>query len=81
MKHINYLLLGIFNVIHALFHLIQFIQSMLLLSVSFEEHENESLIEHILHNPFVNFIWLSIGIISLYLGIKDYLHHKKHKCH
>lgn len=74
--------LGLFNLMHAMIHIIQFIQSLLLVTVSATSHgENETLIEHILHNPILNILWAIIGLFTLYLGIKDFIHHKncKHK--
>lgn len=79
MKYASYIFIGVLNVIHALSHLLQFIQSMLLISVSTHKH-HDTWIETMLHNPYTNILWLVIGITSLYLGIKDYRHHKKHKC-
>ena len=78
-KYIALISIGIFNTLHASIHIIQFIQSMLLLSTNLEEHENESMIEHLLHNPILNIIWAIVGVFTLYLGIKDYLHHKNCK--
>lgn len=78
-KIIALISVGIFNTLHASIHIIQFIQSMLLLSTNIEKHENESIIESILHNPILNIIWAIVGIFTLYLGIKDYLHHRKCK--
>lgn len=79
-KYIALISVGIFNTLHASIHIIQFIQSMLLLSTNIEHHhENESLMESILHNPILNIIWAVVGIFTLYLGIKDYLHHRKCK--
>lgn len=78
-KIIALISVGIFNTLHASIHIIQFIQSMLLLSTNIETHENESLIESILHNPILNIIWAIVGIFTLYLGVKDYLHHRKCK--
>lgn len=78
-KYITLISLGVFNTLHASIHVIQFIQSMLLLSTNLEEHKSESMIEHLLHNPILNIIWAIVGIFTLYLGIKDYLHHKSCK--
>lgn len=71
--------LGIVNLIHASLHIIQFIQSMFLLTVSVQKHENETGLDKIMHNPIFAFIWAGIGFITIYIGIKDFIHHKKHK--
>ena len=65
-----------------MFHLIQFIQSMLLVAYSVEVHNNDSWIDKITHSPVFAVIWAVIGIITLVIGIKDFIHHrncKKHK--
>lgn len=64
--------LGGMNVIHAALHLIQFVQSVLLVSGGLD-------IEHILHNPIITGFWGLVGIVSLIIGIKDFRHHKN--CH
>lgn len=76
-KYIALISIGIINTLHASIHIIQFIQSMLLLSTNIEKHENESIVESILHNPFLNILWAIVGLFTLYLGVKDYLHHRK----
>lgn len=78
-KYIALISIGIFNTLHASIHIIQFIQSMLLLSVNIEEHNHGSTIEKILHNPFLNILWGVVGLFTLYLGVKDYLHHRNCK--
>jgi hypothetical protein len=67
--------LGSVNVIHALLHLLQFIQSVLLGLSSVEETP----LHDILTNPIVSAFWALIGIFTLYIGIKDFNHHKD--CH
>ncbi len=64
--------LGGMNIIHATLHLIQFFQSLLLLSGS-------HYLESILHNPIFSFFWGIVGVVSLVLGIKDFKHHEKCK--
>ena len=71
---------GVFNFLHGIFHIIQFVQSMLLVAYSVEhEHVNESWIDKIMHSPVFAIIWAFIGIITLVIGIKDYRHHRKCK--
>tara|TARA_Y100000034_G_scaffold29728_2_gene36231 strand:+ start:5795 stop:6043 length:249 start_codon:yes stop_codon:yes gene_type:complete len=69
--------LGLINLLHAGMHLIQFIQSVLLLGASIEHHHEDGFLDKILHNPMVNALWAVIAIFTLYLGIRDFKHHKK----
>lgn len=68
---------GILNLLHGLTHIIQFIQSIFLVTYSLEPHEYHSAIDRLMHNPFLALLWAIIGIISLIIGIKDYNHHRK----
>ncbi len=77
-KHIVLISVGVLNVLHGSFHLIQFIQSMFFVAYATHEHDhNESFIEKVMHNPIFALIMGIIGIITLVIGIKDYRHHKK----
>ncbi len=67
---------GILNLLHGLTHIIQFIQSVFLISYSMEDHHQHSWIDSMLHNPILAFIWAVIGITSLVIGIRDYRHHR-----
>jgi len=58
--------LGLLNFIHGMFHIVQFIQSVILIS---ETHET--------HSVWFSILWAGIGLLSLIIGVKDYLHHKK----
>jgi hypothetical protein len=69
---------GLANLIHGGLHLVQFLQSLILLKESTETH-GEDFPDNILHHPIFAFIWAIIGIFTLYIGIKDYIHHKKCK--
>ena len=74
--------LGIINLLHAGLHIIQFIQSLFLVSMSVEyhhHHHDESFLETLLHNPVFALIWGIIGILTLIIGIKDFKHHNKCK--
>ena len=72
--------IGVMNLLHASSHIIQFIQSALLVTSSVtHEHSDEGWFETILHNPILNIIWALIGIFTLYIGIKDFKHHNKCK--
>ena len=70
---------GVLNLLHGLTHIVQFIQSMFLITYSIESHENQSCIDGLMHNPILALIWAIIGIISLVIGIRDYRHHKNCK--
>jgi len=73
---------GVLNFLHGMFHIIQFIQSMLLVAYSVEgEHTHESWIDKIMHSPVFAIIWAFIGILTLIIGIKDFIHHRKCKKH
>jgi hypothetical protein len=69
---------GVLNLLHGLTHIVQFIQSMFLITYSMEVH-NQSWIDGLMHNPILALIWAIIGIISLVIGIRDYRHHKNCK--
>ena len=75
-KSILLILLGSLNLIHGIFHVLQFLQSIFLVAYSMDGH-NHSWIEEIIHSPIMSFIWAIIGIFSLIIGIRDYRHHKK----
>jgi hypothetical protein len=68
---------GVLNLLHGMFHVIQFIQSMLLVAYSVEDHHHESLIDKIMHSPIFAIVWAIVGILTLVIGIKDYRHHKR----
>lgn len=74
MKNKSYVLigLGVTNIIHALLHFLQFLQSLLWMS----QGHNEQL-DNLLHSPFFSIIWFFVGIVSLYIGVKDFRHHRK----
>jgi len=71
---------GLLNLVHGLFHVIQFIQSMLLVAYSSDHShvgEDDSWIDVIMHSPIFAIFWAIIGIVTLIIGIKDYRHHRK----
>lgn len=71
--------IGSLNLIHGILHILQFIQSVLLVSTSVSEKHTG--IDALLHSPILSVIWAIIGLVTLYIGIKDFKHHKNHKCH
>ena len=73
----SFLLIGLggINILHAGLHLLQFVQSVILVTSSANcEHETG-----LLHNPIFNLIWAVVGLLTLYVGIKDFKHHNH--CH
>lgn len=71
---------GVLNLFHGLFHLIQFVQSMFIVAYSTQEHHhqhNESFIDNIMHSPIFALIMGIVGILTLVIGINDYRHHNK----
>lgn len=64
---------GTLNVIHAGTHIIQFVQSIFLVSYS-NGHNHDWL-----HSPWMSGLWGLVGLSTLLIGIKDYNHHKKCK--
>lgn len=65
--------LGSINILHASLHLLQFIQSIILVVNSQATPcENET---GLLHNPIFNLVWAVVGLLTLYVGIRDFKHH------
>jgi hypothetical protein len=69
--------LGSINLIHGLLHLLQFIQSVLLVSNSVSD--KDSWIDGLFHNPIFSIIWALVGLLTLIIGIRDFRHHRHHK--
>jgi hypothetical protein len=73
--------LGLINLLHAGLHILQFIQSMILVrAASFGpkiKNVDKSLIDVILHNPYFAILWAIVGLFTLFIGIKDFIHHRK----
>jgi hypothetical protein len=68
----------VLNVVHGLSHLVQFVQSMLLVTYSTHEHcQSDDWLGEVMHHPIFALIMGAIGILTLVIGIKDYIHHKK----
>lgn len=83
MKSIVLISLGALNFLHGMMHIIQFVQSILLVTYAsnHKEEHHEGVIDTILHHPAVAVLWAVIGLATLIIGIKDYRHHKKCKPH
>jgi len=75
----SFLLIGLatINLLHASLHLIQFIQSAFLLTMNISGANEHSVFAEILHSPIFSAIWGIIGLYTLWVGVKDYIHHKK----
>lgn len=58
---------GLLNLIHGGTHLIQFIQSVVL--IEYAHLHDESI--------YGSLLWAFIGIVSLIVGVKDFRHHSK----
>lgn len=71
-KSLFYISVGVLNLLHGLTHIVQFVQSIFLITYSSScDHGSW------LHHPAFSFLWAFIGISSLIIGIRDYRHHKK----
>lgn len=70
-KIIAIILLGLVNGLHGLLHLVQFIQSLFLASGS------NITIHTLMENPIFSILMGIIGITTLVIGIKDWIHHRK----
>lgn len=62
--------LGSINILHAGLHIVQFVQSLMLVSKS--AHSDTD-------NPWWSLLWAVVGLLTLYVGIKDFRHHNH--CH
>lgn len=62
--------MGIFQIIHGISHIIPFIQSIIFFS-----YLKIDMIHHFFNNPYMSFIWAIFGILSLYIGWKEWKYH------
>lgn len=71
--------LGVMNLLHAGMHILQFIQSVLLIKASSEHHHHHDvgILETMIHSPYFAVLWAIVGLFTLWIGIKDFIHHKK----
>ena len=77
-KSIVLISVGVLNFLHGIFHIVQFIQSMMLVAYStHHEPHSGSWLDNLLHSPWLAITWAIIGIATLAIGIKDYRHHRK----
>jgi hypothetical protein len=85
-KYITIISLGVVNILHASLHILQAVQSFLLVN-STPRHFGEKYMmgveapiwSQILHSPYFSVVWAVIGIFTLYIGVKDFIHHRKCK--
>ena len=78
------------NFLHAILHILQFIQSLILVKSSTpiwmgkipnHHHHHDDFLDSLLHNPYFAILWGVVGIATLWIGIKDYKHHKECQDH
>lgn len=77
-NYMTLFLIGLLNFVHGVVHLIQFAQSMLLASYSAGEG---SWVHELMENPWMGALWASVGMFSLFLGYRDFRHHRQKGCH
>lgn len=66
--------IGALNLIHAGFHILQVVQSAFLMTAALD-HENQW-IEKVLHSPYLAILWGVIGLLTMFIGIWDFKHHR-----
>jgi len=69
------IILGVLTLLHGLMHLLQFVQSVLLLSFSISKENNW--LHKLMENPYFGLLWAVVGLIALVTGVKDF-RNKKH---
>jgi len=65
---------GILNLVHGGTHIIQFIQSIFLIT-----HSQGCSDGGWMHSPWMGLVWGVVGLATLIIGIYDYKHHNT--CH
>ncbi len=78
-KVTSLVLLGILNIIHGFSHLLQLVQSLFMASYSLGNNKEDNWYHNMMESSWMGFIWLIVGGLTIYLGIRDFKHHKKHK--
>lgn len=76
-RYSTLIFLGVLNIVHAATHIFQFVQSMFLMSYSITH--KETWFHHAMESPWMGVLWGLLGVLTLYLGVRDYRHHKHHK--
>lgn len=76
-KYRTLIFLGAINILHASLHLFQALQSFFLFSYATNHKENW--VHKLMENPYMAIVWGVLGVLTLYLGWRDYQHHKHHK--
>lgn len=77
MKRLILISVGMLNLLHGLTHIFQFIQSIILINYATSNHEEHSFLD----SPCFSILWAIIGLATLIIGVKDYLHYRKCKKH
>ena len=67
------IILTAINLLHAFMHIIQFLQSILIVSYSINK---DNIFHKILENPIFAFISIIVGVFTLIIGWKDYKSHQ-----
>ncbi len=70
------ILFGGINLIHGGLHLLQFIQSVFMVTVGLGD---EDTLHILFENPWLSLLWAIIGLVTLIIGMKDYFYHRKKK--
>lgn len=70
---------GLFNILHALLHVLQVFQSFYLTHsvLSSTCGHSDNLVEKILHSPYAAILWVIVGLSTLVIGVRDFIHHKR----
>jgi hypothetical protein len=69
---------GFFNLLHGGIHILQSVQSFLLTYFSLSG-KNIEWIDRVMESPWMGLFWGLLGIATIWIGYRDYKHHKFHK--
>jgi len=72
---IGLIIIGVLNLIHASMHIIQLVQSILIVSYSLNHNEN-SWVHKLFESPIFAFASAIVAIATIVIGWRDYKHHK-----
>lgn len=74
-KYKTLFVLGALNILHASVHVIQMLQSVFL--ISYATNKEENWLHNLMENPLISILWAALGLLTMYLGYRDYKIHKK----